>query len=896
MRGSQFSSDRPAAWIPLLLLALTWAAPLLTGPVVSAPAEAPPPPPKLRLGDAAAPIRYTLDLTVVPTNDTFAGTIEIDLQLRQPTSLLWVNGSDLTVREAHLQVRGQSLPARPVPGGEDFLGFAFDRPVGPGPALLKVAYQGKMSEREQAGLFRRKDGEHWYVFTQFEPLDARRAFPCFDEPAYKVPWQLTLHVKREQIALSNTPILAETDEPEGMKAVRFAETRPLPSYLVALTVGPFDVVDAGRVGKKRTPIRIITPRGRAGEAGYAARTTGEILTRLENYFGRPYPYEKLDQVAIPQVGFAMENAGLVTYSQTGILARPQDQTLRFQRGFAGVCAHELAHQWFGDLVTMAWWDDLWLNEAFATWMDPKIVDQWKPEWKEKLSSVRRNHWAMESDSLVTARRIRQPIESRHDIQNAFDGITYSKGAAVLDMFETWVGEVTFRNGVRRYMARHAWGNATAEDFIRALSEAAGRDLMPAFSTFLDQPGVPLVTVELKCDNGARPRLVLAQERYLPAGSQGSARQTWQIPLRIRYGGPTEGREQTLLTEATVELPLGAATECPRWVLANEDQAGYYRVLYQGDLLSRLLTERGARLTLAERAGLVSDLGAFVRSGRMAAGEVLARVPDLLRESDRHIVSGTVDIVLGMNNLIPDELRPHYARYIRKIYGPRARALGWRPRKGEDDETRLLRPQLLGLVAGEGEDPVLIAEAGRLARRWLDDRRSLDGDLVGPILRIAARNGDRALFDRLHAEARKTTDLRQRNDLLWAMSAFRDAEILKAAFAIPLTDEFHPTEAMGLIWGPSGDPKTRPLAYEFVKTNFDALVAKLPRDEGAYLPYIAGGFCDEERRAEVEAFFKDRSTKFTGGPRVLAQVLEGIRLCTALKTAQQPSLEAFLMKF
>src|SRR5581483_1389680 len=300
-----------------------------------------------------------------------------------------------------------------------------------GAARLHLEYDGKISTRDSAGIFRARDAGENYLFTQFESIDARRAFPCFDQPNFKTPWQLTLHVPHPDTAISNAPQVSETVETGGMKKVVFAVSKPLPTYLIAFAVGPFDIVDAGRAGKNRIPVRIITPKGKAHQAKYAAEVTAAIIDRLEKYFGIPYPYEKSDQVAIPVTyGFgAMENAGMVTYGQTILLSDPALDTPQRQREYATDAAHELAHQWFGDLVTPLWWDDIWLNEAFATWMEMKIVAQWKPEWHTRLDNMGPKFGAMRSDSLVSARRVRQPIESVNDIANAFDGITYEKGAA-----------------------------------------------------------------------------------------------------------------------------------------------------------------------------------------------------------------------------------------------------------------------------------------------------------------------------------------------------------------------------------------------------------------------------------------------------------------------------------
>lgn len=885
--------------VSLVALMLTGSGAILAAPEAgpSAAARAELSPPKLRLDDTARPTRYFLDLTVIPDRDTFTGVVEIDLEIRKPTSHLWLNATDLTIRKADLQVRGRGVPAHLVPGNEDFLAFTFDRPVGPGAARLRVAYQGKLSEKDRGGLFRRKDGDHWYAFSQFEPIDARRAFPCFDEPSFKVPWQLTLHVKKEHVALSNTPILSVTDEPDGMKAVCFARTKPLPSYLVALAVGPCDIVDAGKAGKKKTPIRIVTPRGRAAEAGYPVRTTGEILKLLEEYFGIPYPYEKLDIVAVPQFP-GMENPGLITCDQRWLLTRPENQSIQYQRTYAWFCAHELAHQWFGNLVTMAWWDDIWLNEGFGTWIDTKIVDQWKPEWRVKAETSRA--YAMSQDSLQSARKVRQPIVSKHDIANAFDNITYEKGAAVMEMFEAWLGEEEFRKGVRRYLKRHAWGNATSQDFLAALSEETGRDVAPAFATFVEQTGVPVVTAELKCEEGATPRLVLAQDRYRQVGSPALPPQTWQIPIRVLYGvGKSRRSAATLLTRSQGELPLPGAGQCPECVLVNPGAAGYYRVRYRGDLLTRLL-DRKELLTLTEQVNLLGDIRALVRSGELPAGEALALVPRFLTDWNRHLVSGTWGLTNLIESLIPEGLRPQLQRFIRDTYGAKARELGWQPRPGETEDTQLLRRTLLAMVAGVAEEPVLSGEAAALARRWLEDRKAVAPDLIQLVLVIAARDGDRALFARFREEARKTSDLQERGSLLWALGAFRDPEITREALGILLTDEFPALEAQGILRSAGGDPQAEHRRYEFIKQNFEALVARFPKADvwqmGANLPDFASGFSDEGHLADVEAFFKDRAPRFTGGPRILAQVLEQIRLNIALKKAQMPSVESFLQQY
>ncbi|HEY1250046.1 MAG TPA: M1 family metallopeptidase, partial [Thermoanaerobaculia bacterium] len=428
-----------------------------------------PAPPALRLPEVAEPIAYSLDLTIDPGQAGFHGAVDIDVRVKQKSDVLWLNAKELEIQKASVSMpslASGTLTPRILPGGTDFVGLAFEQPLSPGPLHLRLEFTGVMDETSTQGLFRQKDGEDWYAFTQFESTDARRAFPCFDEPAYKVAWNLTLRIPKGTSAVSNTLPAADTEE-GGRRVVRFAKTPPLPSYLVAFAVGPFDYVDAGKAGAGKTPIRIVTTRGKAAQARYAAQTTGPLLERLEAYFGIPFPYAKLDQLAIPQtVTFgAMENAGLITWAESILLAPSAEETVRFQRVQASINIHEMAHQWFGDLVTLAWWDDVWLNESFATWMADRTLIEWKPEWHEDARRVEDTSRVMFTDALVSTRKIRQEIASDDDIVNAFDPISYQKGAAVIAMFESWIGEEKFRAGVHAYLVAHANGNATERDFL-----------------------------------------------------------------------------------------------------------------------------------------------------------------------------------------------------------------------------------------------------------------------------------------------------------------------------------------------------------------------------------------------------------------------------------------------
>jgi aminopeptidase N len=881
---------------------LSFAAVLLsafTASFSAAESPAPPDAPKLRLPAGTAPLGYAAELWIDPAKDTFKGKMEIEISSKGEESTVWLNAKELKVESAAARRAdgGEPVPAAAAVAGSDFVRISFQRNLPPGSWILSLEYKGRIDLKDTEGLFRQREGDDWYVFSQFESIFARRVFPCFDEPGFKVPWQLTLHVPKSLVAVSNTPIRSETEEAGGTRKVVFERTKPLPSYLIALGVGPFDVVPAGTAGRNHVRIRMIVPKGRGADVRWAVESTRPILELLENYFDTPYPYEKLDHLVIPEtVGFgAMENPGLVTYVSTAILAKPSDETIRFRRRYADICAHETAHQWFGDLVTMAWWDDVWLNEAFATWMGSKIIDRWKPEWGSRASRPGTRARAMDADSLVTARRIRQPIESNDDIENAFDSITYQKGSEVLDMFESWVGEETFRKGVHEYLKAHAFGNATAADFVGSIASAAKKpEVNAAFFSFLDQPGLPLVTAELACSGGP-PRLFLSQKRFLPTGSTGSTKETWRLPVCARTGEAGTSAVCTLLTEERGTLALPGS--CPERVVVNAASAGYYRVLYKGSMLGKVLADSGKHLSTAERVGILTDVAALARTGDVPMATALALVPAFAGDPDRQVVEAVVRVAASPRDLfVSDELRPNYRRFIADTFGARARALGFTSKPGEDEDTKLLRSAVVGLVAEDAEDPALVFEATSLTKKWLADHSAVEPETLPTVLTVAARNGDAELFTAFLTEAKASKDRRERWLLLTALGAFRDPSVQKLALNLTLSRDFDARESLIVLRAATSDRVTREGAWAFLKANFDALAARLPRDSPAGFPQLAAGFSDEAHRADVAAFFKDKALNYTGGPRRLAQSLEQIHLKAALRASQQESVAGFLRSY
>jgi cytosol alanyl aminopeptidase len=861
-------------------------------------------PPKLRLQEQQKiePVSYRAELTLDPMKDTFAGSLLIRLQVSESTNTIWLNAHHLSISSVTFTSGGNNLTGKATPAGDDFVGIAFDTPVPTGPAELSIQYTGEVKKGDTAGLFRVDDKGNSYLLTQFESTDARDVFPSFDEPVYKVPWKLTLHVPAQDTALSNTPIAS--DHTEGnIRTVEFAETKPLPSYLIAFGVGPFEYVDAGTACKKHIPVRIVVPKGRAAEAKYAAEVTPQILTRLEEYFGIPYPYDKSDQVSVPvTLGFgAMENAGMVTYGQTIILADPSSDGIARQREYASVAAHELAHQWFGDLVTTSWWNDIWLNEAFATWMEQKILAEWKPEWNTRISDVNTKLEAEDQDSLISARQIRQPIESKGDIGAAFDDITYLKGAAVIGMFENWMGSADFRAGVQRYLNAYAFRTATADNFLESLS-AGGKNVTAAFSTFLNQPGVPMVSAALACNDGAK--LHLEQKRSVPIGSEGVAAQQWSIPLCVRYGlGSGTASECTLMTEKSMDFKLTKTQSCPTWLQANDAAKGYYQVNYQGNLLHELTEgDIPQRLPGTERVDLIGNAAAGWTSGDLPGKDALGLVDKFHNDPERLVVVRALNLALLPNaNLVPEDLRPKYRQFLLTNFQARARQLGWTPHPGESDDVRLLRPTLLRAVSTVGGDQELGMQAVGLADQWLKDPTSVSPDVRDAVLRTAAYYGDRALFDRFFAAYQKTEDSQLKQSLLIALIGFRDKQIVQDELGFVESGKVPLPDGIIFLFAPgSASPALRKLPFEAVEANYDQLLKNHPNVFGfglaTFLPQVGDGLCDPQDRQEYASFFGPRVNNVVGASRPYAQTLEKIDLCIALKKAQAPSVAAFLQTY
>ena len=856
-----------------------------------------------RLPADVRPLGYDLELAIVPGRERFRGSARIEIELDRPQRRIWLHGRGLDVGPVRVERPGEEpLIARFEQVTEEGVA-ALDLPaeLGPGRLGLHLEWSAPF-DRTLQGLYAVELGGDAYAFTQLEPFAARSIFPGFDEPAFKTPFQVTLIAPAGGAVVANTPAVAEEPLPGGLRRVRFAPTPKLPTYLLAFAVGPLDVVEAaplppGGPRQRPVPFRGVAARDRGPDLAFALAHTPPLVADLERYFDREYPYAKLDVIAVPDFDSgAMENVGAITFREYLLLLDPHTAPEVQRRAFTNVMSHELAHQWFGNLVTMPWWDDLWLNEAFATWLASRSVARVRPEQRSELALLQAVHRAMDVDSLVSARSIRQPITSHHDIHNAFDAITYSKGAGVLAMFERWLGEATFRDGIRLYVERHAEGSARAEDLTAALSLVSGRDVGAPFTSFLTQPGVPFLEVATRCGaEGAR--LELRQSRYLPLGSEGERDAVWQVPVCARFAAGGRVEERCALVERREgQLPLGAA--CPEWVMPNADGAGYYRFAQPAEDAERLLSQGFAALSPLERLALADGLGAALGSGARPAAEVYAALPVLAADSERAVATAPLGLLKLADEYLSDAAtRPAVERYGQSLYRPLFDRLGWRATPGEDGETRLLREQLLWFLtqtARDGELRRQAAHRGRLFAGVDGPRRpdALEPELVEAGLAAAVQEGGAPVFDALLEQAFASPDALARSQRLGALGASEDPELLARALALAFEPRLRVNEVLTPMRALAQRPATREAVWDFVRERFDDLVARLGREGATRLAGLVSGFCDEASAREVEEFLGPRFEALAGGPRDLATALEKIRLCAALAEAQSPSARAF----
>jgi len=848
-----------------------------------------------KLPDAVVPMAYELDLKIVPFAPkegdpkgvaTVSGTVTIDIQVEAPTGIIAMHGDKMTVSAITITPEGgEAMTPEAIAVGENgALDVLVGEELAKGAYTLAVTYERTLDEKPK-GLYRVFDNDQWYAYTQFEPLEARNAFPCFDEPRFKTPFTTTVTAPNGLLAMTNGPETGRTKRDDGSVTYTFAETKPLPTYLVAFAVGDFDVVEAPKGAIPNVPFRVITTKGKGALAAYAIEKTPAIMAFLSDYFGMPYPYAKLDLVAVPNFSAgAMENVGLVTYRESILLIDPERSTPRSKFGLQSITAHELAHMWFGNLVTPPWWDELWLNEAFATWMAAHTMKNIEPSYKSELRGVSRVSYLMDIDSKAQTRAIRQPIASSGDIYNAFDGITYGKGATVLRMTEAWIGPDVFRDAIRTYMKDNAHGVVTTAALMSAFQQASGKDVYAMLSGFVDQPGVPLVDVALDCSS--TPTLKLSQSRYLPMASGATDEGAWRVPMCVGY--PKEGAVATQCTllegrePATLELDT---TTCPTWVLPNANFESYVLFRLEEATTTALVGSSTDQLSLRQQLGLYANLSALLSAKSLAPETYYAMALRLVKTTDDpFLLNRAVGTLSGLGGVARREGKEaEFAKMAAELMRPKLDALGFEPVDGEEPQAASLRSTLLRTLGGAGDDPYVIAQAKSVVGAFIDDPDSVPSWRAQWVVPIAARNGDAELFDGFMAAIARAKTPVARRRALGALGYFNDPALQERAMAMFLTDDVRSSEFWSVFGPMFSSDETYERMWTWFTANYDAVMTKLGPMSARGIVGVGRGFCDEEGKQKVLEFFNDELVQANSGmERNRSLVLESIDSCMTMR--------------
>lgn len=856
--------------------------------------------PKGPLPRTVVPSLVKLELKLDPKQARFTGNTRIEAKVAEATDTIWMHGRDLKISKAEVIVGGKRIALTAESADvSGVLKLSAAEKIPAGDAVIEIAYEAPFGELQ--GAYRVKPDGSDYIVTQMEPLGARNTFPGFDEPSFKQPWDITLIVPENDVAVANSAETKTEKLGDGWKKVTFDRTEALPSYLIAFAVGPWDVPvgpDIAPHGSRTAPIKLrgIAAKGQGGKMKYSLANTPAIVHALEDYFGIPYPFDKLDNVAAPDFwAGAMENAGLIVYRDS-LMFVDEKSAVGQRQGYWGVSAHELAHQWFGDLVTMKWWDDLWLNEAFATWMGNKITGQLQPQFHTDRGILEGGLGAMGADSLASTRRIHEPIHDFTQIQSAFDGITYQKGGAVLAMFENYVGPTQFRDGVRNYLKKHSRGNATSADLIAAVAaqsqDSAAVDA--AFKSYIDQPGVPFLKIDVECDKG-KPVLTLQQQRYLPIGSTASAEQSWGIPLSVRYADGGQVREEKgIVSGKQARFELQQAQSCPTWVMPNAHGAGYYRFALTPKW-QQSLSGAFAQLDEREQRVYADSVTSAYGAGALTSSQLLAAMPQFVGAPVRQTaIAGMYNLKWMEEHLLSDEKsRAEFRASAADIYRPRLQQLGFDPKDGESDDDRILRGNLVAFFAGGFKDPAVRAELNKRGRAvlGLDGDGKLNPDAVakdirGTALWVAVQEGGKPAFDAAEKHFRASQDPVLRSQLLGGLGNATDPQLAERARALVFEKGLlRRNEIFALVGEQTNEAALRPALRQWVDSHFSELEAKLAPAGAALVNLYSAGMCSSQEASEVESKFGERMKTIEGGPLELKQTAEGIRLCEASKKAR-----------
>ncbi len=832
------------------------------------------------LDKSAIPLSQAIKLVLDPKKDNFSGSTDIHINVTGKTKVIQINGVDYSA--TNVQLKGEQscdMTVQMLQTG--IVNLVCESEINPGSYQLHLDFTAPYN-RQSVGLYKTIDAGQAYLFTQFEMSDARRSFPVFDEPEYKIPFQLTITVPSDELVYSNTPLVSSRVE-GGLTTHVFAKTKPLPSYLVAYAVGNFESIP---VKGMKIPGNIITTQGKIELANYAAKEMPAILDRLEAYFGVDYPYQKLDSMALPEFPFgAMENAGLVTYREDILLLDEKTANQNTKRSSVSVVAHELAHQWYGNLVTMQWWNDLWLNEAFASWMGAKVTHQLHPEFESHLNLSKNR--VMSMDARVSTKPIRKPINTEADIMDGL-GLAYSKGSAVLSMIENWIGEESFKQGIRQYIKENAYKNTTADDLWNALSVASGKDVGKVLSTFIEQSSYPLIEVNLSGNT-----LELSQSRFVFAGSNAPTQQ-WVVPVSIKYGkGDKQVTETVLLDKKTKLFKLKFA---PDWIYPDADAMGYYRWLLDNDQLANLLANAKLNLTDRERKALLSSADALLEAGFITAGELLEILGEFVDDAHPQIVSSALSYLQVQKKTFIDESNEDdWARFMTSKARSAIDKYGVTAKEGESVAVSKLRPDLISILAFEGKDKMVIAEAKKASVDYLNGNKTFDAYLIGTQLKIAVFYGDNQLIQQFISSFETTNNPQKRTKLMYALSYVADPKQQKSILDYSLTDKLNSPDLKYIMSGQSYTQTRKAFFRHWLYTNFSAVKAKLPPFNVAELPYYTGSGCEIEALEATNLFFEPKLNASPEFTRTLAKLNEEVNNCIKLKNREKISVDQYLQK-
>ena len=843
-----------------------------------------------RLPTTVVPSRYDIRLEPDLEAATFAGQETIAITVSEPVSEILLNAAELVIRSVSVQTAdGQVVEgSASLDEAAERARLAFPRPIPPGEHRLTLGFTGILNDRLH-GFYRStyKDAagaSHTIAATQFEATDARRGFPCWDEPACKAVFGVTLVIPESLVAVSNTRVTGESPAGPGKKAVAFADTIRMSTYLVAFVVGELEATPPVMVGS--TPLRVWCVPGKLHLARFALDIGAFSLGFFERYYGLPYPGDKLDMLAIPDFAAgAMENLGAITYRETALLVDEAAASHAERERVADVVAHEIAHMWFGDLVTMLWWNGIWLNEAFATFMELLAVDAWKPEWKRWTTFGVSRAAAMGVDGLHNTRPIEFEVRAPRDCEAMFDLLTYEKGASVLRMLEQHLSGDVFRDGVRLYLERHRFGNAETTDLWKALGDASRLPIPEVMDGWIFRPGYPLVIVE---PDGTGIKLTQRRFTYLPA--EGPAPERWKIPVRVRASVKRGFVDKpVLLGDADLTVALPAA---PDWVVVNAGGHGFYRVQYAAPLL-RKMTSSLKKLAPIERFNLVSDAFALAQAGLMPSPDYLDLTARFGEETDRNVWTALIGSWGYVNRVIADTPRSDLEALVRqRVEGPVER-LGWEAQPGEDELERQLRGDLLRTLGTLGNDPATQERARGFYARYREDESAVDPDVLPALIAILAATGGESEYDEFLQRFKAARTPQEEQRYLYALAGFRQPELIRRTLEKTTNGEVRSQDAPFLMRALLIGVYSRSLAWEYLKASWETMARQYPGS--AYRRMYEGvtALVSPEWEREVGDFFTSR--KIVLGGKTLEQYLEQLRIAVSFQAREATALAAYLAK-